>query len=207
MSQRADGDSETGLRDRLIEVALALLAKEGVEALTLRSVARRAGVSHGAPARHFRGLSDLRAEVAAVGYRMLSEAIDKSNAAQPAAAGRRRRLAAAGRAYIECALANPGLFALMFRSGDLDPLNEAYTRDSSAAYQSLLELVRVAQSAGWQTSRDSNLLAGAIWASVHGLATLWAQGAYQKANPEASLDDAITTTLQMTDHDRSGETR
>jgi len=191
-----DKDPET-LRDRLIEAALEILAEDGIEALTLRLVARRAGVSHGAPARHFRSLSDLRAEVAAVGYRLLSEAIEKSDAQIVSGAGSLARLGAAGRAYLDCALANPGLFALMFRAGDLDSENTSLSRDSGAAFRGLLQHVRVAQSAGWKSGDDSRLLAGALWASVHGLATLWIHGAYQDANPDASLDDAIATTLQL----------
>ena len=191
--------------DRLVQVALDLLAEQGIEALTLRSLARRAGVSHAAPARHFRNLSDLRAEVAANGFRLLSEAIEKSDAAILPDAGPMPRLAAAGRAYVECALANPGLFALMFRTGDLDPDNESLMRDSSAAFKRLLEHVRVAQAAGWKAGHDSRLLAGSLWASAHGLATLWAEGAYQRANPGASFDDALTTTLELADNAPKGE--
>ena len=196
MAPDSDKDLES-LRDRLIEAALGILAQDGIEALTLRSVARRAGVSHGAPARHFRSLSDLRAEVAAVGYRLLSEAIEKSNAQIPSDGGSSSCLADAGRAYVDSALANPGLFALMFRTGDLDTENESYSRDSGAAFKGLFEHVRVAQSAGWKSTDDPRLLAGALWASVHGLATLWAQGAYQNANPDVSLEEAIVATLQL----------
>lgn len=187
---------EPSLGDRLVQVALELLAKEGIEALTLRSLARRAGVSHAAPARHFRSLSDLRAEVAASGFRMLSEAIQSSGAALSSESDAVLRLAAAGRAYVECAVANPGLFALMFRTGDLDAENEALQRDSSAAFERLLDHVQLAQATGWKADRDSRLLAGAMWASVHGLATLWAEGAYQSAIPDASLDDAYMSTLE-----------
>lgn len=187
---------EPSLGDRLVQVALELLAKEGIEALTLRSLARRAGVSHAAPARHFRSLSDLRAEVAASGFRMLSEAIQSSGAALSSESDAVLRLAAAGRAYVECAVANPGLFALMFRTGDLDAENEALQRDSSAAFERLLDHVQLAQATGWKADRDSRPLAGAMWASVHGLATLWAEGAYQSAIPDASLDDAYMSTLE-----------
>jgi AcrR family transcriptional regulator len=196
MKAPAGKDPET-LRDRLIEAALEILAQDGIEALTLRSVARRVGVSHGAPARHFRSLSDLRAEVAAVGYRLLSEAIEKSSAQLDADRASSSGLAAAGRAYVDSAIAHPGLFALMFRAGDLDPENASYARDSDAAFKRLLEHVRVAQSAGWKPAHDPRLLAGALWSSVHGLATLWVQGAYQNANPAASLDEAIVATLQL----------
>jgi AcrR family transcriptional regulator len=196
MKAKAGKGPET-LRDRLIEAALEILARDGIEALTLRSVARRVGVSHGAPARHFRSLSDLRAEVAAVGYRLLSEAIEKSSAQLDADRASSSGLAAAGRAYVDSAIAHPGLFALMFRAGDLDPENVSYARDSDAAFKGLLEHVRVAQSAGWKPAHDPRLLAGALWSSVHGLATLWVQGAYQNANPAASLDEAIVATLQL----------
>jgi AcrR family transcriptional regulator len=205
MNQATIENLEPPLGDRLVQTALELLAEEGIEALTLRSVARRAGVSHGAPARHFRSLSDLRAEVAATGFRLLSEAIENSDAASLPSRGPMLRLAAAGRAYAECALANPGLFALMFRKGDLDPDNESLMRDSSAAFERLLDVVGQAQAEGWQAGRDSRLLAGALWASVHGLATLWAGGAYQGAIPHASLDDALKITLELTDDVRQGE--
>ena len=196
---------EPSLADRLVTVALDLLAKEGIEALTLRSLARRAGVSHGAPARHFTGLSDLRAEVAATGFRNLSKAIEESNSAIPADSGPVQRLAAAGRAYVDCALANPGLFALMFRTGDLDSTNESLVRDSVAAFERLLDAVRAAQAAGWRADSDAHLLAGSMWSAVHGLATLWVGGAYQRAIPHASLDDALKTTLEMNGDARQGE--
>lgn len=207
MNESRVENTEPSLAVRLVQVALELLAEEGIEALTLRSLARRAGVSHAAPARHFRSLSDLRAEVAATGFRLLSEAIESSDTAVLRAGGPMPRLAAAGRAYVECALANPGLFALMFRTGDLDPDNEFLMRDSSAAFERLLEHVRRAQAAGWQAERDSSLLAGSMWASVHGLATLWAEGAYQGAIPRASLDDALTTALELTVDTRQGESK
>ncbi len=207
MNESRVENTEPSLAVRLVQVALELLAEEGIEALTLRSLARRAGVSHAAPARHFRSLSDLRAEVAATGFRLLSEAIERSDTAILRAGGPMPRLAAAGRAYVECALANPGLFALMFRTGDLDPDNESLMRDSSAAFERLLEHVRRTQAAGWQAERDSSLLAGSMWASVHGLATLWAEGAYQGAIPRASLEDALTTALELTVDTRQGESK
>ncbi len=197
--------SESPLNERLVQVALELLAEEGIEALTLRSLARRAGVSHGAPARHFKSLSDLRAEVAATGFRLLSEAIDKSAAAIRLDGDPLLRLRAAGRAYVECALANPGLFALMFRAGDLDCNNESFKRDSTAAFERLLHHTREAQESGWQTGRDSHLLAGSLWVSVHGFATLWAGGAYQAGIPHASIDDALTTNLQLIADIEQGE--
>lgn len=187
------------LRDRLIEAALRLLAEEGIERLSLRRLARRAGVSHGAPLRHFRSLDDLRSEVAARGFRLLSEAIEKSSAQLPAGAGGRARLAAAGRAYVETAVASPGLFALMFRPDQLDPGNPDFQAAAREAFGKLLTLVRNAQDAGFQAARDTNALAGAVWAAVHGLATLWSQGAISAAprGPAPSLEDVLRITLEL----------
>ena len=56
------------LRDRLVRTTLDLLSEQGLEGLSLRSIARRAGVSHGAPLRHFASLADLLSEVAAHGF-------------------------------------------------------------------------------------------------------------------------------------------
>jgi AcrR family transcriptional regulator len=199
MNQISSETLDLPLGDRLVHVALDILAEDGIEALTLRSVARRAGVSHGAPARHFRGLGDLLAEVAATGFRMLSEAIEKSDASITSSAAPMARLAAAGRAYVECALENPGLFALMFRRDALDSGNEALARDGSAAFERLLEHVRAAQTTGWHAGRDARLLAGSMWAAMHGLATLWAEGAYPGAVPGASLDDALNSIFDLVD--------
>lgn len=190
------------LRDRLVQEAIRLLAEEGTAALSLRRLARRAGVSHGAPLRHFRSLAELRSEVAAHGFRLLTEAVEKRSAQLPAGAGARARLAAAGRAYVESAVASPGLFALMFRPDQLDPESPAFRRDAGAAFAQLLARVRTAQDAGWQVERDTPQLAAAVWAAVHGLATLWSQGAVQSAVEGAaatppSLDDVLALTLEL----------
>ena len=192
------------LDQRLVRVALELLEEGGPAGLSLRSIARRAGVSHGAPLRHYRGLADLRAEVAARGFALLSRAVDDSAARLPPGAGAAARLAEAGRAYVECAVAHPGLFSLMFRSEELDSANPRYAREAGAAFEQLVRHVRAAQDAGWQARRDTRLLAASVWAAVHGLATLWTQGALRAAAPGASLGDAIETTLELALEGRQG---
>ncbi len=185
------------LEGHLIEVALDLLEREGLESLSLRQIARRAGVSHSAPLRHFRSFADLLAAVAARGFALLSEAVEKAGASSPLGAGPIARLEAAGRAYVEVAVAQPGLFALMFRPDELDPANVDFQHESRAAFEHLVRHVRAAQDAGWQPTAETRLLAGSIWCAVHGLATLWSQGAFRGAVPEASLEDAVSTTLKL----------
>ena len=197
------------LEDRLVDVALHLLEEEGLESLSLRHIARRAGVSHSAPLRPFRSFADLLAAVAARGFALLSEAVETSAAEwrpreassasreSPSVAPSIARLAAAGRAYINVAVAHPGLFALMFRPDELDVSNPAFERESRAAFEHLVRLVRAAQDAGWQPGEDTRLIAGSVWSAVHGLATLWSQGAFAGAIPTASLEDAVATTLRL----------
>ena len=189
--------SAAPLRQRLIDVTVELVDREGIESLTLRRIARRAGVSHGAPLRHFDSLSDLLSEVAAHGFRLLSARIDDYTGALPAGASASRRLGAAGRGYVHVAVENPGLFALMFRPDRLDCTNPRYRLDADAAFEQLLGHVRTAQLAGWQADRDTRLLSGIVWSSVHGLAALWSQGAMQGPVPDASLDDALALSLEL----------
>jgi AcrR family transcriptional regulator len=190
---------------RLLEIALRLLATEGLEGLTLRRLAREAGVSHGAPLRHFESVAALRAEVAARGFALLGAATETASAALPPGAGALPRLAAAGEAYTRTAVANPSLFTLMFRPEDLDVTNAAYIRESAAAFEHLLRHVRAAQDSGWHAHRDTRMLAGSVWSTVHGLASLWAQGALLGPVPNASLEDALQTTLELVLGTRQGD--
>jgi AcrR family transcriptional regulator len=188
---------------RLLEVTTELLAAEGLEGLSLRRIARRAGVSHGAPLRHYPSLAALLSEVAARGFHLLSEAVEKAAAQLAPGAGPLARLAAAGRGYVELAVANPGLFALMFRPEALEAQNPRLEQASAEAFEQLVRHVRAAQDGGWHPERDTRVLAGCMWASVHGLATLWADGALALATG-ASLDDLITTSFTLALGDQPG---
>lgn len=194
---------------RLLDVAEALLANDGLEGLSLRRIARRAGVSHGAPLRHYPSLAALLSEVAARGFRLLSEALEKSAAQLPPGAGPLARLAAAGRGYVELAVSKPGLFALMFRPETLDTQNPTLARASAESFEQLVRLVRAAQDAGWRAERDTRLLSGCVWAAVHGLAMLWAEGAFAVAADAsgATLDDALRTTMELVLSDQQGGMR
>ncbi len=93
MTAAARGDS----RARLLDAARDVVATDGLEGLTLRAIARRAGVSHGAPLRHFPTLAALLAAVAADGFTRLVATIDDHlDAAEGSAAARGTTLSAAG---------------------------------------------------------------------------------------------------------------
>jgi AcrR family transcriptional regulator len=144
----------------LLRAAGQLLEKEGVERLTLRSLARRTGVSHAAPYRHFRDREALLAALAAEGYAMLGRAQREA-----AAAGGLRGM---GEAYVRFALAHPQRFRLMF-GGQLQIARHPALRDVAAkTFEGLSGALaaRVGESPG---ARDASI---AAWALVHGLAQL-----------------------------------
>jgi AcrR family transcriptional regulator len=193
------GPSEGGARRHLIEVCRAHLDRQGLEGLTLRSVARQAGVSHGAPLRHFAGLGSLLAAVAAEGFRDLVAWIEADLG--DAGDDPLERLRAAGRGYVGFACANPGVFELMFRHerhADADPeLADA----GAAAFLQLVGLVEAAQAAGWHKERAAADMAGVVWASVHGLASLWIPGTLATAvgftGGTADLDHLVGISIEI----------
>ncbi len=181
--------------EHLVQTALGLLAESGIEGLSLREIARRAGVSHGAPLRHFPSLAALRAEVAGRGFQLLAESMDKAAAQVPGGSSSPLlRLAGAAHAYVEQAVANPGLFALMFRPELLDRAHPGFAQHADAAFDKLLHQVRVAQDAGLEPECDTRALAAALWSLVHGVATLWSQGALGAVSG-ASLETILDTAL------------
>jgi AcrR family transcriptional regulator len=152
------------LRPALLRAAADVLEKQGLEALTLRDVARRAGVSHNAPYRHFRDRDALLAATAEEGFRALAGALEgKSGNAM-------------GEAYVRFALANPARFRLMF-GGRLRLSEHPGLRDASGrAYDALLQALRARQDLP-----DPEVAAAAAWSLVHGLANLLLDGHFERA--------------------------
>jgi AcrR family transcriptional regulator len=170
-------------RERLLSAARDVLTADGLEGLTLRAIARRAGVSHGAPLRHFPTLASLLAALAAEGFARLVATIDGDLAAaeaQAAAAGTtvgpRQRLTVAGRSYLRFALEDPGVFSVTFRPERVDVTDPDYQTQGFRSFQQLVDLVSAAQDDGWYADRPTRDLAAVVWADVHGLATLALHG-------------------------------
>lgn len=185
------------LSERLVDAVDRVLAEDGLGALSLREVARRAGVTHGAPLRHYPSFATLLSEVATRGFRALADSVDAAAAAVPAGAGPTARLAAAARAYVDCAMKQPGRFALMFRPELLDAGHAAFQVEASRAFEALVRLVRGAQDTGWRTEIPARELAGSLWASMHGFASLWTHGAYAQAVAGVSLETSLQQMIEL----------
>lgn len=155
------------LRETLIDEAAAAIDERGVDALSLRDLARRAGVSHAAPAHHFGDRSGLLTAIAADGFDRLADALGAAGA----------DFVEAGVAYVRFASEEPGRFAVMFRTELLrqgDPALVA-ARDRAGAF--------LATGAG-RALGDARADRLAAWSIVHGFATLWNSGAIEAADGE-----------------------
>ena len=155
------------LREALVVAGTAILEKQGLDGLSLRAIARAAGVSHAAPHHHFEALADLLAEIAARGFaRFVGQLARKSEgSATPEA-----RLEAMGRAYVGFAVANPAVYGLMFRQSSRHLASPHLTAAASAAWRQLEEAVAALPGVAGQ--QDVQARAAFVWSSVHGLATL-----------------------------------
>lgn len=173
-----------------MEAARQVVARDGVGGLTLRAIAREAGVSHGAPLRHFPTLASLLAAVSAVGFEQLIASVADAIEGED---DPRRRIAAAGHGYVRFALAQPGVYAVMFRPDLSDTTDPAYQAAGSASFEQLAGLVADAQADGWHPDVPRDQVAAVLWANVHGLADLWLHGALQSV----LTPDALTPLLDL----------
>ncbi|QKV20330.1 TetR/AcrR family transcriptional regulator [Oricola thermophila] len=158
------------LRAALVAAAEAELIEKGVDGFSLRSAARRAGVSHAAPAHHFRDTKALLDALAGAGFARLGDAMREEQAGAGAEA--MARLAAAGAAYVRFALANPELFGLMYARSRRADAGGDLKRNSEAIFSLLVNAIGAIRGrdafrsdAGW---RD----AVACWSMLHGYAQL-----------------------------------
>lgn len=160
------------LRQRILDTSEALLESEGPAALSMREVARRAGVTHQAPYHHFADRETVLAALMTRGFEQLAARLARANA-QGARGGKRAALTGAGEAYVGFALAHPGVFRIMFRPDLCDSARfpEALAA-SERAYGELLRLVQLLHSG----ADEDGSLATTYWAQVHGLAFLLIDG-------------------------------
>lgn len=173
------------LRRSLMEAALGLVAEKGVHALSIREAAQRAGVSSGAPYRHFPSKDALLAALATDGYRDLGERLQRAR--ERGGDDFRRQVQAAAEAYLEVALAHPDRFRLMF--GGFFPSHAEFPElfaACAATEEILLDMLRDGQAAGAVKALPVALLATTTHAFIHGLASLLIEG-HLALPPDESL--------------------
>ncbi|MBB2201877.1 TetR/AcrR family transcriptional regulator [Gluconacetobacter tumulisoli] len=192
MSETKDRPYHHGdLRRALTDTALAMLATDQNWAFTLREVARRTGVSHAAPYKHFRDKDVLLRELARIGFVRLGQTMTMAMSSDGSSV--RGKFVAGAQACIDFALQNPGLYHLMF-SSDADKTADPQLHDAAMnTFAILLRFLEEGQRNGSFRPVAISALAAASWAQVHGLAMLAINGQLleEKVGPEpvrAALD-------------------
>ena len=180
------------LRGTLVRKALELLRAEGPEALTLRGVARAAGVSQAAPYRHFADRRALVAAVAEEGFRRMHAEMLAAVRANPGPQGFRQ----IAYAYVRFARESPAEYRIMFgpevaRQDDLPALQAT----SHAVLDFVRQGIEGLQRAGVVEAGDPWRMAVALWAMLHGLVMLFLDG--QTSGVEASPDELVEAATHM----------
>jgi len=166
------------LREELIKACVALIEAEGIGAVSLRRVARAAGVSPGAPYHHFADRSALLAAIAAQGHEILERQLRQAREQAPTAAS---ALGAMIEAYVAFARDHPAHIHLMLR-GELAGLdkNPEMQAAGEGAIQLLTEVVQDCQREGTAPPGDPGPLVGLVWALAVGIVTLWLDGPLER---------------------------
>ena len=167
----ASASPPPNLRERVLETSRELLAEGGLSALSMREVARRAGVTHQAPYHHFPDKESIVAELVTEGFEELARRLDEAIEAA-CAGGKSEVLRCAAEAYLGFALEHPAVFRVMFRPELCDPARFPRARAAAENARAGCErLVRIVHD-----GRFSPALASMHWAHVHGLACLVLDG-------------------------------
>ena len=180
------------LRRELVNAAVELLRSDGGQELTLRAVARAAGVSQTAPYRHFSDKGALLAAVAETGFSKLDERCEQALSIPD---GPRDRLHQLGKAYVQFALDEPALYRLMF-GAELGPFKDAYPSLAAGARQvhDMMSItVEDLMSEEGASNAEIESACVAAWSLVHGLASLLIDRSIKvPANKTTALIDSVT---------------
>jgi AcrR family transcriptional regulator len=196
MDTKADSYHHGNLKSTLLKAAFKLIEKMGVERFTLREVARKAGVSHNAPYRHFASKESLIAALATESFRQLHDTLRTAigECDKPA-----ERLHCAAIAYLRFALKNRSRFDIMFHS----TFNREAYPDYVAAYTGSLSLLSDLIEQHSNLAVPTETAGELVWASIHGIAELGLAGRLRYGSqPEleqlaASAISALLTGLRL----------
>ncbi|MGN9795286.1 TetR/AcrR family transcriptional regulator [Streptomyces sp. NPDC054847] len=182
---------DESLRARLVAAGVELVTTRGVEALSLREIARSAGVSHGAPRRYFPTHLSLLSAIAREGFtdlaRRAAEVVDGGDQ-DP-----RARVAALCRLYLDFARTDGGMFELMFRHDLLKSGHLGLRETSLPLFGTFVDAVaRVRPRPG---DAPPQVVATALWANLHGIAQLWGWGSLQLATGTDDVEPLLRTVL------------
>lgn len=182
------------LRRTLLEAAAASIESDGVDALSLRQLARDAGVSHAAPSRHFRDKQALLDALAEDGFNRLTAALgEASSVTATTVAQARRQFEDLAHGYVAFALAQPTLLSLMFGLKHAPDARAELLAAGHASMELTMRVVVAAQDLGAIGPGDPQHIALVAFSTFHGVATL-ASGGLLDGVP---ADELVTTAGEL----------
>jgi AcrR family transcriptional regulator len=184
------------LRRALIDAAVDLVGSEGPSGLTLREAARRAGVTHAAPYRHFADKGALLAAVAEEGFHAMRSELER---AVSSSSGGLQALEALGVAYVRFARTHPSQFRVMFGAeiGDKRRYPSLVQADQSA-FDIAVGAIRDAQARSELVAGNPARMALVTWSMLHGVAALVVDGQMQRAGVSDAGIDEFTRRVART---------
>jgi len=188
------------LHEALLEAAERVLARDGLAGLTLRAVAREAGVSHAAPTHHFGDLTGLLSELAAIGFRRFNATM---SAAASADAAPLERAMARAKAYVGYARAHPAMYGLMFRSERIDMTRPSLHEAAQASFAGLAGAIMGSgeKLAGTALTLEQAAAIARAWSLVHGFTSLLLDGRLVdllRRMPDVSAETLLDAMLRTT---------
>lgn len=181
---------------RILDASVALLQTDGLTALSMREVARRAGVSHQAPYHHLEDREAILAAIAEDGFRRLGVDVERVvDGGLPGA----RKLEQCGLAYVKFARANPAHFRVMFRPELVDLVKfPSCQEQGDRSFQSLLRIVRQCVEEGLPASPSEEAITIMAWSVGHGVWCLLLDGPLANRFPESAAmpDYAVAAVMQ-----------
>jgi AcrR family transcriptional regulator len=182
------------LRQALVAEALGLLEEGGLEGLSLRKIAARAGVSHAAPEHHFPTLRHLLNGLATEGFKRFAASMREEMQASPAVPA--DQLRAATRGYLAFAVSQPHLFRLMFSANRLDWSDAELGQAATASRGLLSDICRpVAAMRGMDTPEGRACIEQLVWSQIHGYSHLVIDGKFPQGDGSACEPHVVPLDL------------
>lgn len=183
------------LRATLLDHVCIIVREQGVGFVSIREVARRARVSHGAPAHHFGNKSGLLTAFAVQGYQRLAATI-QARLAETKASAPSEVIEAMGQGYVRFALENREHFGIMFPGDLLNRDDPDYVAATDAVFKPLMQTVQRASADG-SLIADPLLVTTAAWSLVHGLASLWLSSRIQARTGATDAEELTKATTHL----------
>lgn len=179
------------LAQTLVDAATQLVAEQGPEHFSMADASRVAGVSKGAPYRHFESKEALLRAVADAGFERFADKL--TNAVEKYPKGSDDRVTAIGLAYIEFAVSEPVIFRMMFGNS----LNESHPtkRDNTRCFRILLS--EISTRTGLTERQDLLQVARPLWTLVHGASMLTIDNNYMRIDPNGDTEQMIRTATEL----------